>query len=115
MVLRWYTVVIDCHDVRKQAAWWAEAFDWKTIIETDDECVNVPGWVEPETVHGMPWERIGPSSPRSFAPHCLSPTNRLYHLVIGKDLHVSSWKPLTKRLCWRLCSTPNVAGRMSCS
>ena len=45
MVLRWYTVVIDCNDVRKQAAWWAEAFGWQTIIETDDECVNVPGWV----------------------------------------------------------------------
>jgi hypothetical protein len=60
MVLRWYTVVIDCHDVRKQAAWWAEAFGWKTIIETDDECVNVPGWVEPDSFRDLPWERIGP-------------------------------------------------------
>src|SRR5919198_1731902 len=34
MVLRWYTLVIDCHDVRKQASWWAEAIGWKTVIET---------------------------------------------------------------------------------
>ena len=60
MVLRWYTVVIDCNDVRKQAAWWAEAFGWQTIIETDDECVNVPGWVTPDSIRDLPWERIGP-------------------------------------------------------
>ena len=60
MALRWYTVVIDCNDVRKQAAWWAEAFGWQTIIETDDECVNVPGWVSPDSIRDIPWERIGP-------------------------------------------------------
>jgi len=27
MALRWYTVVVDCQDVRTQAAW-AEALDW---------------------------------------------------------------------------------------
>src|SRR5262245_13856702 len=78
MVLRWYTVVIDCHDVRKQAAWWAEAFGWKTIIETDDECVNVPGWVEPETVHGMEWERIGPGMVFVPVPEGKTVKNRLH-------------------------------------
>ncbi|MFD7158016.1 VOC family protein [Kribbella sp. NPDC059898] len=40
MVLRWYSVVVDCHDVRKQAAWWAEALSWKTIHATAEECAN---------------------------------------------------------------------------
>ena len=76
MVLRWYTVVIDCHDVRKQAAWWAEAFGWKTIIETDDECVNVPGWLELDTV--IAWERIGPGMVFVPVPEGKTVKNRLH-------------------------------------
>lgn len=38
MVLRWYTVVVDCHDVRKQADWWAEALGWKIIHDSEEEC-----------------------------------------------------------------------------
>ena len=78
MVLRWYTVVIDCHDVRKQAAWWAEAFGWKTIIETDDECVNVPGWVEQDSFQDMPWERIGPGMVFVPVPEGKTAKNRLH-------------------------------------
>ena len=29
MALKWYTVVVDCHDPQAQAHWWAEALDWQ--------------------------------------------------------------------------------------
>jgi hypothetical protein len=41
MGVRWYTVVVDCVDVRAQAAWWAEALSWSTAYEADDEVVIV--------------------------------------------------------------------------
>ncbi len=48
MALRWYTVVIDCRDVRAQAHWWAGALDWKVVYEDDDEVVIVPRHVGEE-------------------------------------------------------------------
>ena len=87
---------------------------WMLLRPTSyaESCVSayIVTWRRPK-----PWERIGPSSPRSFAPRCLLRTNRLCRLLIGKDLRVSSWRPLTKRLCWPPHSTPNAACRMSCS
>jgi len=46
MSLRWYTVVVDCHDVRAQGHWWATALDWQIVHEADDEMVTIPGWVD---------------------------------------------------------------------
>jgi Glyoxalase-like domain len=42
MSLRWYTIVVDCHDVRAQGRWWAEALGWPIAYEADDEVVVVP-------------------------------------------------------------------------
>jgi glyoxalase superfamily protein len=42
MSVRWYSVVIDCHDVKAQARWWAEVLDWVAAYEADDEMVIVP-------------------------------------------------------------------------
>ena len=78
MVLRWYTTVIDCHDVRKQAAWWAEALGWKTIYETDGECVNIPGWVDEDIARTTPWERIGPGMVFVPVPEGKTVKNRLH-------------------------------------
>jgi hypothetical protein len=39
MSLRLWTIVIDAHDHRKLAQWWAQALDWKTLYEDDDEVV----------------------------------------------------------------------------
>lgn len=60
MALRWYTVVVDCRDVRAQAAWWAETLGWQTVFDTDDEAVIIPGWVTPERMAGIAWEEVGP-------------------------------------------------------
>jgi glyoxalase superfamily protein len=42
MSVRWYTLVVDCNDVRAQGRWWAEVLDWVTAYESDDEMVIVP-------------------------------------------------------------------------
>lgn len=42
MGLRWYTVVVDCKDVRAQGAWWAQVLGWQIDYEADDEVVVVP-------------------------------------------------------------------------
>jgi len=43
MALKWYSVVVDCHDVASQARWWADVLDWQAIYEAADEVVIVPG------------------------------------------------------------------------
>jgi hypothetical protein len=42
MTLRWYTTVIDCHDVTAQSRWWAEVLDWRIADESDGEVILVP-------------------------------------------------------------------------
>jgi hypothetical protein len=39
MSLRFYTVVIDSHDVKAQAYWWARVLGWEVTYEADDEFV----------------------------------------------------------------------------
>jgi hypothetical protein len=57
MALRWYTIVVDCHDPKAQAQWWAEVLGWKKIYEGDDEVVLVPEWVSIESAKATPWDR----------------------------------------------------------
>ena len=40
MSVRWYSVVIDCHDVTAQSRWWARVLDWQVIYEAADEVVQ---------------------------------------------------------------------------
>jgi len=42
MSLRWYTVVVDCHDVKAQSRWWADVLGWHIAYEADDEVVIAP-------------------------------------------------------------------------
>lgn len=78
MALRWYTVVIDCHDPRRQAAWWAEALDWQVVFDTDEECVAVPRWVDEATLRDTPWDRVGPGLVFVPVPEGKRVKNRLH-------------------------------------
>lgn len=78
MTLRWYTVVVDCADVKKQATWWATALDWKLIYESEDECVIIPSWVDDEFIRQMPWDRIGPGMVFVSVPEGKAVKNRLH-------------------------------------
>jgi hypothetical protein len=59
MSIRWYSVVIDCHDVAAQARWWAEALDWRIVYESNDEAVIVPPRAMDES-RVIPVEEQGP-------------------------------------------------------
>jgi hypothetical protein len=37
--VRWYSVVVDCHDLAAQGRWWAEVLGWDIVYEADDELV----------------------------------------------------------------------------
>ena len=60
MSLRWYTVVVDCHDVAAQARWWAEVLDWKMIYEADDEAVIVPKHATDDKPSAQDWTKEPP-------------------------------------------------------
>lgn len=78
MALRWYTVVVDCHNVRKQAEWWAEALGWKIIHDSEEECVILPSWVDETMMRETPWERIGPGMVFVSVQEDKSVKNRLH-------------------------------------
>jgi hypothetical protein len=58
--VRWYSLVVDCRDVKTQARWWAEALGWKVVYEADDEVVIVPAHASDELVRSMPWDQVPP-------------------------------------------------------
>jgi hypothetical protein len=60
MGLRWYSTVVDCHDVAAQARWWAEVLGWQLILESQDEAAIVPSWVTDDPVTRASWDREPP-------------------------------------------------------
>lgn len=59
MSVRWYTVVVDCIDIKGQASWWAEVLGWKVVFEADNEMVIVPPHALDES-RDVPVEERGP-------------------------------------------------------
>jgi hypothetical protein len=60
MALKWYSVVVDCRDVRAQARWWADVLDWQIVFEQDDEAAIVPRDVEERHLSADEWTQVGP-------------------------------------------------------
>jgi len=60
MALRWYTTVIDCHDIAAQARWWADVLDWQLIYEDADEVVIIPKDAPTGTLTADQWTGVGP-------------------------------------------------------
>jgi len=85
MTLRWYSVVIDSHDIAAQARWWAAVLNWQIIYEADDEVVIVPGHVTPESLSITPWEQVGPGLIFVPVPEGKTIKNRL-HLDLAPQL-----------------------------
>jgi predicted enzyme related to lactoylglutathione lyase len=49
-----YSIVIDCSDIKREAAFWAEALGWNVVFEADDEIVVAENEdSEPGLVFGM--------------------------------------------------------------
>ena len=85
MSLRWYTVVIDCHDVKAQSRWWAEVLGWQIAYEADDEVVVVPAHLLDDGREIPPAER-GPGLVFVPVPETKTLKNRLHiDLAPAKD------------------------------
>ncbi|MEO7061263.1 MAG: VOC family protein [Lapillicoccus sp.] len=78
MALRWYSTVIDSHDVAALARWWAETLSWSVVYEDDDEVSLAPGWVDADTLARVPWERVGPGLTFVPVPETKATKNRLH-------------------------------------
>ena len=42
MALRWYSVVVDSHDIAAQARWWAQVLDFVIVYEDEHEVAVIP-------------------------------------------------------------------------
>jgi len=85
MSLRWYCVVVDCHDVAAQARWWARVLDWQIIYEAVDQVVVVPRHITQESLRTTPWEQIGPGLVFGVVPEDKTVKNRL-HMDLAPQL-----------------------------
>ena len=85
MSLRWYSVVVDCHDVAAQARWWADVLDWQIVYEADDEVVVLPRHFTAELLGSTPWEQIGPGLIFGQVPEGKTVKNRL-HMDLSPQL-----------------------------
>ncbi len=96
MALRWYTVVIDCHDHAAQARWWAETLDWQVVLETDDEVAIVPPWMSPDPIDDLEtWLRTGQGLVFVPVPEGRTVKNRLHldlapHTTQDRDAEIAT-------------------------
>lgn len=67
MALKWYTLVVDCHDPQAQARWWAQALDWEVVYDTPDEAVAIPKGVGEEPASDL-HEWLGRGQGLVFVP-----------------------------------------------
>ena len=77
MTLRWYTNVIQSTDPSRLAHWWAEAFGWEVIYESEQEVVAVPPWAE-ELAPKVPFEQVPPGWSFVKVDHQKSARNRIH-------------------------------------
>jgi hypothetical protein len=75
MSIRWYSTVIDCHDLAAQARWWAEALGWVMAYESEDEVGIVPEYALHEEI---PVDRQGPALVFRRVPEDKTVKNRLH-------------------------------------
>ncbi|HEY3879895.1 MAG TPA: VOC family protein [Trebonia sp.] len=85
MSVRWYTVVVDCHDVRAQAYWWANVLGFNIAYEADDEVVAAPPHLMDES-RPVPRGERGPGLVFVPVPEAKELKNRLHiDLAPGPD------------------------------
>ena len=78
MTLRWYSIVIDCHDIKAQSRWWAGVLNWKVAFEADDEIAIVPPIAFSEQGQSIPPLERGPGLVFVPVPEGKTVKNRLH-------------------------------------
>jgi len=78
VTLRWYTVVVDCHDPVAQAEWWRVTLDWQKVHEDDDGVVIVPPHLLDQANASTPWTQQNPGLVFVRVPEQKAIKNRLH-------------------------------------
>ena len=94
MALRWYTIVVDCHDIAAQAQWWADVLGWRKIYEADDEVVIIPPRLADEAPGTTPWDQVPPGLVFVTVPEGKTVKNRLHidlapHTTDDRDAEIA--------------------------
>ena len=77
MSIRWYSVVVDCHDVVALSRWWADVLDWQVAFAAKDEIVLVPRHAS-RPAPGIPPAERGPGLGFIAVPEGKATKNRLH-------------------------------------
>ena len=133
MALRWYTTVIDAHDIATLSRWWAQTLDWQIVYEDDGRSRSSPsGW--PRTGSGTwpsgcaparawssspsPRARRSEPTPHRPAPHksqdrdaevAALPRARRHHADVGQSDDVT-WTVLADPEGNEFCVPPRATG-----
>jgi hypothetical protein len=57
MALRWYSVVVDSHDIAAQARWWKEVLDWTIVYEDEHEVALIPRDMSTDPLDAAEWHQ----------------------------------------------------------
>ena len=77
MTIRWYTVVVDCHDIDRVSRFWRDALGWTEAYRADDEITIVPAHAATSGHHVAQRER-GPGQEFVPVPDDKAVKNRLH-------------------------------------
>lgn len=94
MALRWYTLVIDCHDIAAQARWWADVLDWRIVYEDEHEVAVIPPDMSEDPIDDVDtWLRTGPALVFVPVPEAKTVKNRLHidlapHIGQNRDAEI---------------------------
>ncbi|WP_258726530.1 VOC family protein [Cellulomonas sp. NS3] len=77
MPVRWYSVEVDCTDVRAQTAWWAQVLGWVVAYESGEESMLVPPHAF-DASRDVPVEERGPGLCFGAVPERKQVKNRLH-------------------------------------
>lgn len=77
MSMRWYSVVVDCHDVKAQSRWWAGVLGWQIVYDADDEVIVAPAHLL-DSARDIPREQRGPGLIFVPVPESKALKNRLH-------------------------------------
>ena len=95
MSLRWDSVVVDCHDPKMLARWWADILGWQVVQEEEDEVLIAPVHaVGSGPLSATQWQQLGPVLVFGTAPEGKQVKNRLHldlapHLSDDRDAEIA--------------------------
>jgi hypothetical protein len=95
MALKWYSVVVDCHDLHAQARWWADVLDWQLVLDSDNEAAIVPKHEQDRPIPAEEWTTVGPGVVFVQVPEGKAVKNRLHidlapHITDDRDALIES-------------------------